>query len=86
MLYLIYVVRGYTQATGQTFYSCALLLEGLQERAMALLQHVCLAVLPREIKTQEEESANPNAELKRWGEKLEAFPLFHLSQRQTLQL
>jgi len=48
---------------------------------MALLQQVCLTVLPGEIKKQAEESSNPDAELRRWIEELEAFPVLHLSQR-----
>lgn len=64
MFSLIYVVRRYNWTTGQIFNGHSLLLESLQEHAMALLQHICMAVLLRKVKTQEEEGSNPKAELR----------------------
>lgn len=49
---------------------------------MDLLQCMHLAVLTTETKTQEEESSNPNVELKWWVAELEALPMLHLSQSQ----
>lgn len=49
---------------------------------ISLLQCVYLAVLPTETKTQEEESSNPNVELKRWTAEMEALPMLHLTQSQ----